>query len=175
MIPLLNRKIAAHFHAHRADDIFTAIRISKEFNLKYVIVHGTEGHLISDDLKEENTKVFSGPFLCDRSKPELSNLTPKNPGILSEKGILTSIITDHPVIPIQYLTICAALAVREGMDEMNALKAITINPAKICGIDHLVGSIDIEKDADLVVFKSNCLNLNSKPDMIFIEGKNVVK
>lgn len=173
LVPLLERKIPAHFHAHRADDIFTAIRIAKEFGIRYVIVHGTEGHLIAEDLHQEQASVLSGPFLCDRSKPELKNLTPKTPGVLSKAGVLTAIITDHPVIPLQYLPICAALAIREGMDSEEALKAITINPAKICGIDSRVGSLAPGKDADFTVFRGNPLALAAKPEMVFCNGKRV--
>ena len=170
----LKKEIPVHFHAHRADDIFTAIRIAQEFDLNYVIVHGTEGALIAEELKQEGTGVFSGPFLCDRSKPELRNLSPKTPGILSKKGILTAIITDHPVIPIQYLPLCAGLAVREGMDWLEALRAITINPAKLCGIDDRVGSLKVGKDADFSVFSDDPLTLCAKPDMVFVAGKQVL-
>lgn len=173
LIPLLEKKISAHFHAHRADDIFTAIRISKEFDIHYVIVHATEGHLICEELLGEKAKVFSGPFLSERSKPELANLTPESPGIMSRAGIQVSIITDHSVIPIQYLTLCAALAVREGMDYNQALRAITINPAIACGIDDKVGSIAVGKDADFSVFESDPLDFKSKPSMVFINGKLV--
>lgn len=174
LIPLLKREIPAHFHAHRSDDIFTAIRIAKEFNLDYVIIHCTEGHLIADELKRENTKVFSGPFLSDRSKPELVNLTPKTPGVLAKKGVKESIVTDHPVTPIQYLPVCASLAVREGMDAYEALKSITINAAEIAGIDNRVGSIEPMKDADILVFEHDALDFRSKPVEVFFEGKKVI-
>ncbi len=169
-LPVLSGKMQVHFHAHRADDIFTAIRIAKEFHLDYVIVHGTEAHMIAEDLKAEGVRVFSGPFLSDRSKPELKNLTPKSPGILMNSGIQTAIVTDHPVIPLQYLHMCAGLAVREGADYEQALKAITIEPARICGIDKRVGSIEAGKDADLVVFETDPLLLASKPSMVFVDG-----
>jgi len=171
LLPALRREIEVHFHAHRADDIYTAIRIAKEFNLDYVIVHCTEGHLITEGLKKEGVRILAGPFLCDRSKPELKNLTPSNPGILANQGIMTAIITDHPVIPLQYLPTCAALAVREGMKYEDALKAITINPAKICGISDRVGSIEVGKDADLVVFDTNPLEMTSKPKFVIAGGK----
>ncbi len=173
LIPALKGEIEVHFHAHRADDIDTAVRIAKEFHLNYVIIHGTEAHLNADRLKKEGTRVLAGPFLCDRSKPELRNLTPANPGILAGKGIPIAIITDHPVIPLQYLTTCAALAVREGMSAEDALMAITINPAKICGIDDKVGSIEVGKDADLVVFESNPLDMTAKPKLVIAGGKIV--
>ena len=173
LLPLLKREIPGHFHAHRADDIFTAIRISKEFDIDYVIIHCSEGHLIADELKKENTKVFSGPFLSDRSKPELKNLTPKTPGVLAKNGIKTSIVTDHPVIPIQYLPVCASLAVREGMDPLEALKAITINAAELAGVDDRLGSIEENKDADILIFDNDALDFKSKPVMIFIDGKRI--
>lgn len=170
LIPLLKREIPAHFHAHRADDIFTAIRIAKEFNLKYAIIHATEGHLISNKLKDENAAVFCGPFLCDRSKPELRNLTPETPGVLSKAKLSPSIVTDHPVIPQQYLSTCAALAVKEGMSELDALKAITVNPAIALGIDKQVGCIRKGSDADLVVYEGNPLDFKLKPYMVICNG-----
>jgi imidazolonepropionase-like amidohydrolase len=174
LLPLLKGQIAAHFHAHRADDIFTAIRLSKEFSLNYVIVHGTEGHLIVDQLRRESARILSGPFLCDRSKPELQNQSPACPGILTQSGVCTAIITDHPVIPLQYLPVCAALAVREGMKPEDAIRAITINPAKICGISHRVGSIALGKDADISVFAEDPLDLMAKPRMVFSSGQRIL-
>ena len=171
LIPVLKGELPVHFHAHRADDIYTAIRIAKEFNLKYVIVHGTEGNLIVQGIAKEKICVLCGPILSDRSKPELKNLSPETPGILSKNGILTAIITDHPVVPLQYLPTCAALAVREGMEYEEALKAITINPAKILNIDDRVGSIEQGKDADLVVFDCNPLDLTAKPKYVIVDGE----
>ncbi|MFR2562055.1 MAG: amidohydrolase family protein [Anaeromassilibacillus sp.] len=173
LLPALRREIQVHFHAHRADDIFTAVRIAQEFQLDYVVVHGTEAHLIAGGLVETGTRVLSGPFLCDRSKPELRNQTPATPGILSGAGVPTAIITDHPVIPIQYLPVCAGLAVREGMDYEEALRAITINPAKICGLDHRLGSLEVGKDADLVLFDQDPLTIAAKPKMVIAGGKLV--
>ncbi len=175
LLPALRREIQVHFHAHRADDIFTAIRLSEEFGLDYVIVHATEGHLIADELTEVGAKMLSGPFLSDRSKPELRNLSVKCPGILSQAGLKPAIITDHPVIPIQYLRMCAGLAVAEGMDREEALKAVTIYPAQLCRIDDRVGSIEAGKDADLVVFDQDPLALGVKPTMVMINGKIVKK
>ncbi len=171
LIPLLKREIQAHFHAHRADDIFTAIRIAKEFNLDYVIVHATEAHLVADEIENENARLLIGPILCDRSKPELVNLDTKSASILKKYNIDFSIVTDHPVIPIQYLNLSAALASREGLDKYEALKAITINAANILGISDRVGSIEAGKDADLVVFQSSALNIEETPDIVIINGK----
>lgn len=174
LLPLLRREIPAHIHCHRADDIFTAIRIAEEFQLDYVIVHGTEGHLITEELAEKKARVLSGPILCDRSKPELRNLTPACPGKLTEVGIQTALITDHPVIPIQYLPLCAGLAVREGMDPEMALRAITIEPARICGLDDRLGSLAVGKDADFSVFRQNPLTIAAKPEKVFVSGREIV-
>ena len=173
LLPVVRGELPVHIHAHRRDDIFTAIRIAEEFHLKYVLVHATEGYLVSDELAECGADVFSGPFLCDRSKPELINQTPAAPGIINAAGIRMAIVTDHPVIPIQYLPLCAGLAVREGMDYDSALKAITINPARILGIDDRVGSIMPGKDADFSVFDTDPLTLAAKPLAVLIDGKAV--
>lgn len=174
LLPALRREIQVHFHAHRADDIFTAIRLGKEFNLDYMIVHGTEGHLIAEELEEEHAKVLSGPFLSDRSKPELRNLTAQSPGLLSKAGLCPAIVTDHPVIPVQYLRLCAGLAVAEGMEREEALKAVTIYPARLCRIDDMVGSIEPGKDADLVLFNQDPLALGVKPKLVLVNGKPVI-
>lgn len=174
LLPLLQKKIQAHFHAHRADDIFTAIRISKEFNLDYVIVHATEGYLISEDLKKEESKIITGPLFCDRSKVEMKNLSNFNPVKLNKEGLDVAIATDHPVVPTEYLTFSAALAIKEGLDWLEALKSITINPAKICGLDDRVGSIEEGKDADIVLFDGDPFNLKATPKIIIINGKRVI-
>ena len=174
LLPLLKKQIQAHFHAHRADDIFTAIRIAKEFNLDYVIVHGTESALICDDLKEENTNLIIGPMLCDRCKVEMKNLDTKTPGLLSEERLEIAICTDHPVIPIEYLSFCAALAVKDGMSKIDALKAITINPAKICGLDDRIGSLEVGKDADIILFDEDPLNIKVKPKVVIVNGERKI-
>lgn len=173
LLPLLRREIQAHFHAHRADDIFTAIRIAKEFNLDYVIIHGTEGHLIADELVQDKVKLFSGPFLGDRCKPELHNQTPKCPGILAKAGLDVALVTDHPVIPIEYLSLCAAVAVKNGMDYEAALRAITINPARLTGLDKRIGSIKAGKDADFVIFNGDPLQLSTDVQFVSVNGKRV--
>lgn len=170
---LFEQNIPAHFHAHRADDIFTAVRIAKEFGLKYSIVHCTQGHLIAEDLACSGVTAMCGPLISDRSKPELRDSTPATPGVLSKAGIKIAIVTDHPVIPIQYLPLCAGLAVREGMDFYEALKSITINPAEILGISDSVGSIETGKDADMVLFNDDPLTVKSKPLMV-IAGGNII-
>ena len=173
LIPVLKRELKAHIHCHRSDDIFTAVRLAEEFELDYVLIHCTEGHLIADELKEIGAPVVNGPLMCTRTKPELLHASDKTPGILSKAGLQVAICTDYNVIPIWMLPITAGYAVREGMDYMEALKAITINPARICGIEDRVGSVKVGKDADLLVYSQDPLTLAAKPDMVFINGKQV--
>ncbi len=177
LVPLLKREIKAYFHCHRADDICTAIRISKEFNLDTVIVHGTEGHLIADILAEENVPVIAGPILCDRCKPEMKALKIENVQILYENNVKTALCTDHTVIPIQYLPTTAMLGVKGGMSLYNALKTITSTPAQICGISDRVGSITVGLDADLQIYKQgeNPLDILSEPHTVIIDGKIIKK
>lgn len=175
LVKVLNREIPIKAHAHRADDILTALRIAKEFNLDITIDHCTEGHRIVDFLLEENAKVIVGPLLSDRSKVELRNMTFKAPGILSKAGVKVAMATDHPVIPQQYLPVCAAIAVKEGMDEMEALKSITINAAEITGIADRVGSLEPGKDADVVVYDGHPLDIRTKTVWVFINGHAVKK
>jgi imidazolonepropionase-like amidohydrolase len=173
LLPVVDGKLDAHIHAHRADDIFTAIRICKEFDLKYIVVHCTEGHLIAKELAKDNVRAIVGPIICDRSKPELKNLELSNAKVLNDAGILFSLTTDHPVAPVQYLPYCAALAVKGGLDIYDALKAITINPAMILGIDNIVGSIEKGKHADLVLCDGNPLEILSSVEMIIVNGEVV--
>lgn len=171
LIPVLQRKTKAFFHAHRADDIFTAIRIAKEFDLDYTLVHCTEGYKIADELVSEKPAVITGPIICDRSKPELKEQTAKNTAMLS--ALNPAICTDHPVIPIQYLALSAAVARKNGLSDIDALKAITINAAIAAGISDRVGSIKAGKDADLVVTNGNPLDLSSDIEKVIINGKLV--
>lgn len=175
LLPLFSHKMKAFFHAHRADDIFTALRISKEFSLDPVIVHGTEGGKITAALAEQQVPVIAGPMLCDRSKPELRELRIDTPQKLQLAGVPLALCTDHPVIPIQYLPLTAAVAVRGGMDPMTALRAITIEPAKICGIDGRVGSLRVGKDADLVVFRDDPLAVTTTPAAVMINGNWILE
>ncbi len=174
LLPLLRREIPAHFHAHRADDIFTAIRIAKEFGLDYVILHGTEAHLVADILKDEGAQIVIGPSMTDRSKPELRNLDIRAAAILEEAGIPFSICTDHPETPVKYLMDCAGLAVRGGLDEQAALEAITIRSAEIAGIGDRVGSLVVGKDGDLVCYTGNPLDYRTKVQAVIVEG-NIVR
>lgn len=175
LLPLVRKEIKAHFHCHRADDIFTAIRIAKEFDLDYVLVHATEGHLISDILGEEKVSAVVGPVICDRSKPEMKRLSPENPAKLWRDGVKIALCTDHPVIPVQYLPASAAVAVKGGLPFEEAIKALTINAAEIAGISHKVGSIETGKDADMVLFDGNPLEILSDVKMVMIDGKIVIK
>jgi imidazolonepropionase-like amidohydrolase len=173
IVPALKRDLIVKIHAHRADDILTAIRIAKEFNLKITIDHCTEGYLIADILKENNMKVILGPMLTDRSKIELKNQALAAPGILANAGVPVAIMTDHPCVPVQHLLLCAAIAVREGMSEKAALEAITINAAIAGGIENRVGSLEIGKDADIVIFSGHPFDYKTKVDLTIINGKIV--
>ena len=157
MSKVLTNEIPLKVHAHRTDDMFTAIRIAKEFNLDLTLDHCTEGHLIADYIKDENINCIVGPAFTDRSKIELKNLTFDTPNELFKAGVKFAIMTDSPEVPLHYLPICAGLSVKAGLPEIEALKAITINAAEILGIDKRVGSIEIGKDADLVLFSDNPL------------------
>ncbi|TYP53310.1 amidohydrolase [Thermosediminibacter litoriperuensis] len=172
---VLEKKIPLRAHAHRADDIMTAVRIAREFDVDIAIEHCTEGHLIAGELAELGVAAVVGPSLTSRSKVELKDLSFKTPGILASRGVKVAIMTDHPVIPIQYLNICAALAVKEGMRTEDALAAITINAAEIIGIADRVGSIEEGKDADIVVWDGFPLEIMSKPELVMIEGQVVYK
>lgn len=175
LLPVLERDVKAHFHCHRADDICTAIRIAKEFNLDYVIVHGTEGYEIADILAEEQVPVIAGPTLCDRCKPEMQKLTIQNPALLHQAGVKVALCTDHPVIPIQYLSTTAALAVKGGMSREDAIYAITAGAAEILGVEERVGSIAVGMDADLQLYRGDPLDLLCDPWLVMIDGKICVQ
>ena len=170
----LNGGIPVRAHAHRADDIMTAIRLRDEFDLELVIEHCTDGHLIVDELKEAGVPVTVGPSLSNRAKVEMEHVTFRTPGILANAGIDVALITDHPCTPIQYLPLCAGIAVREGMKEYDAFKALTITPAKILKIDDRVGSLKAGKDADIVVWDHHPLEIMGRPNMVFVNGQQVV-
>ncbi|MCW6074617.1 amidohydrolase [Clostridium sporogenes] len=173
IIPVLKKEIPLKAHAHRSDDILTAIRIAKEFDLKLTIDHGTESYLVADYIKESGFPVISGPNMNFRGKVETQNRNYNTTKILQEKGILYAMITDHPVVPIEFLPMSAALAVKNGLKEEDALKAITINPAKILGIDDRVGTLEEGKEADICIYNGNPLNINSKNMYTIISG-NIV-
>lgn len=173
LMPLLDHKMKAFFHCHRADDICTAMRIAKEFSLDAVIIHGTEGHKIADIIAEEKIPVICGPVICDRCKPEMRGLELKNASVLHENGVKIAICTDHTVIPIQYLPLSAQAAVKGGLDFDEALKTLTIAPAEILGIDDTTGSISVGKDADIQLYRKgdNPLDLMSEPVLVMVSGE----
>ena len=174
LLPLLNKEIPAKVHAHRADDIMSAIRIAKEFDINITIEHATEGSLICDILKEKQLPLMVGPALCERCKIELRNSSFENYKILSDAGLDIAIITDHPVVPIEYLPLCASLAVKNGMDEDAALRAITINAANNCGIGSRVGSLRVGKDADIVLLDRHPVDFYAKVCGVWVNGNKAV-
>lgn len=171
LLKVLEGEIPLRAHAHRADDILTAIRIAKEFGLKLIIEHCTEGHKIIEELVKAKVSTVVGPSLTSRAKVEMGEKSFKTPGILSKAGIPVALMTDHPVIPVQYLVLGAALAVKEGMEAKEALKAITLVPAQILEIEERVGSIKKGKDADLVVWNDHPLDIRSNPEKVYINGE----
>lgn len=177
LLPLFDKEhpLKAHFHVHRADDIFTAIRLAKEFSLDYVLIHCTDGAVIADELAEDSPAVVMGPLFGDRGKPELHNHEITTPAVLHKNGIRFAICTDHPETPIQYLPLTAALAVRGGLDRETALRAITITAAEIIGVDGRLGSIAAGKDADFSLFDGDPLDLRVTPKLVFVNGKEAFR
>ena len=174
LIPVLKGKMPLKAHAHRADDLMTALRIAKEFGVRITLEHCTEGHLIVKELQAAGVPVAVGPTLTSASKLELVNKSWETPGILAAAGISVSIITDASVIPQEYLSMCAGLAVKAGMDPFEALRAITINPAKHLGVQNQIGSLEVGKDADIVLTEGDPLFTDSAVKMVFLNGKAVV-
>ena len=173
LIPVLKKEIPLKAHAHRADDIFTAIRIAKECDVRLTLEHVTDGSLIVDELAAEGYPVAVGPSFGHATKLELINKSFETPGLLAKAGCQVSIITDSPVIPQQYLALCAGLAVKSGMDEFDALKAITINPAKHIGVEDRVGSLEVGKDADVVITDGSPLVSSTNVVKVYINGKEI--
>lgn len=169
-IPVFEKKIPLKCHAHRTDDIMTAIRIAKEFDLEMTIDHCTEGHLIAEEIKASGFPAIVGPDLVSRSKIEVENMDFKTAGVLHHAGVLVSITTDHPVSLIQSLPMCAGLAAKSGLGMEEALKAITINAAKICRISEMTGSLEVGKDADITIYKGNPLEIFSQCMGTIIKG-----
>lgn len=169
--PLFEGKIPLKAHVHRADDIFTAIRIAKEFGLGLTLDHCTEGHLIAGEIAESGFPAIVGPALASRTKDEVSASDFKTGGILQKAGVTVALTTDHPVSRIQYLPLCAALEVKEGMDPFGALRAITIDAARICRVDQRVGSLAVGKDADVVIWDGDPLRLESSVKLTIVDGK----
>jgi imidazolonepropionase-like amidohydrolase len=170
---VLRREIPWRQHCHRADDIATALRIAEEFGYDLVIDHGTEAHLVADLLAARNIPVIIGPLFTSRSKVELLNRSLANPGRLAKAGVTIAITTDHPVVPIHFLVHQATLAVKEGLDRDTALAALTINPARIAGVDGRLGSIEPGKDADLVLWSGDPLDVFSRAQRALIGGREI--
>jgi imidazolonepropionase-like amidohydrolase len=170
---VLRREVPLRVHAHRADDIMTALRIAGEFDIDLIIEHCTEGHLIAKRLAQKNIPVVIGPVIANRAKVEMQGITLETANVLAENGVLFAIMTDHPVVPVQYLAASAALAVKGGLSEDHALKAITINAAKILGLEKQIGSIEQGKDADIVVLDRHPLDITSRVKQVFINGEKV--
>ncbi len=167
---VLRGKIPLLLHAHRADDILTALRIKDEFNIEVQIQHGTEAVLVAQELVRRNVPISLGPLLVNRAKVEMKEVAFKNAALLAERGVKFSFITDHPVIPIEHLRVCAALAVREGLDEEMALQAITSIPAQMMKVDHELGTIEEGKRADLVIFDGHPFDFRSRAVKVLVDG-----
>ena len=174
MIPVVKREIPLKCHAHRADDILTVIRIAKEYDIKVTLDHVTDARCIIPQIKESGFPCICGPALTHKSKFELANMSFETPNELYKAGILFSIITDSPVVPQQYLSLSAALAAKAGLPEYEAIKAITINPAKILGLDNRLGSIKEGKDADFVICTKNILDTTNEIKAVYVDGKKAV-
>jgi imidazolonepropionase-like amidohydrolase len=170
---VLRREIPWRQHCHRADDIATAIRISREFGYELIIDHGTEAHLLADLIAAESIPVIIGPLFTSRSKVELRNRSLANPGRLAAAGVTIAITTDHPVVPVNFLIHQASLAVKEGLDAQTALRAITINPARIIGVADRLGSLEPGKDADLVIWSGDPLDVNSRAERAYQDGLEI--
>lgn len=174
-IPVLKKEIPLKAHVHRVDDIYTAIRIAKEFDLRLTLDHCSEGHLIAQDLAAEGFPAIVGPDLTSRSKIEVQNMDFKTAGILNRAGVMTAITTDHPVSMIQYLPICAGLAVKAGLPLEEGYKSITIYPAIICGVDDRIGSLEPGKDADIAIFDGNPMEIFTRTLYTIIDGKVIYR
>ena len=174
LLPVLAREIPLKAHAHQANDIFTALRIAREFNLRLTLEHVTEGHLIVDELAgEKDVPMAVGPSLTFASKFELQNKSWSTPAVLTAAGCHVSIITDSSVIPQQYLPLCAGMAIKAGMDPFDALKAITLNPAEHIGVADRVGSLEVGKDADLVITNGSPFEVLTEVNAVFIDGARI--
>lgn len=174
LIKVLNREVPLRIHAHRADDIVTAVRLAEEFNLDYSIEHCTDGASIAEFLGQRKAKVCIGPTLGARTKIETAASSFGNAAVLAKAGCLVSLITDHPFVAIQYIAGVAALTAANGLGEEEALKAITINPAINCGVADRVGSLEKGKDADFVIWSGHPFSIRSKVEQVFIDGKKVL-
>lgn len=172
-LPVLDKQIPLKAHVHRTDDILTAIRIAKEFELNLILDHCTEGHIIADEIKESGCNAIVGPDLASRNKLEVQNADFKTAGVLTKAGVKVAIMTDHPVTLIQYLPLYAGLAAKKGLGMIEGLKAITINPAIICGVSDRVGSLEVGKDADIAIFTGNPMETATETVYTIVNGRIV--
>jgi imidazolonepropionase-like amidohydrolase len=173
LVRVLDGEVPWCQHCHRADDIATAIRLSEEFGYRLVVNHGTEGHLIADVLRDKGIPVIIGPLIVNRSKVEVRQRSLRNPGILARAGVEIALTTDHPVVPIDFLVHQATFAVKEGLDSDTALRSITVNPARILGLDDRVGSLKPGLDADIVLWSGDPLDVMSRAVRVFVNGQPV--
>ncbi len=173
LIPVLKGELVAHIHCHRSDDILTAIRIAKEFGIRYNIIHTTDGAACAGYIREAGVIPVVGPIMSGSSKPETAHKTYATAGILEKAGIQVALTTDHPVGPLELLPVSAALCVRDGLSMEGALRGITINAAKVACVDDRIGSIKVGKDADIVVFNGHPFEFLTKTRAVFIGGKRV--
>lgn len=173
VVKVLKRELPLRTHCHRADDMMTVIRVAKEFNIRVTIEHATEGHKIADELAKNDVAIIVGPSLTARSKVEVRDRTLATPGICAAAGVKVALMTDHPIIPVGYLPICAGLAVKNGMDEDEAMRAITLTPAEICGVAERVGSLVPGKEADIVIWDDHPFEYSTHVDYTIISGSVV--
>jgi imidazolonepropionase-like amidohydrolase len=172
---VLRREIPWRQHCHRADDIATAMRMAREFGYELVIDHGTEAYLLADQIAAAGIPVVIGPLFTSRSKVELRNRTMASPGLLAAAGVTIAITTDHPVVPIHFLIHQATLAVKEGLDPVTALRAVTINPARIIGCQDRIGSLTVGKDADVVIWSGDPLDVMSRAERAYLRGREIYR
>jgi imidazolonepropionase-like amidohydrolase len=170
---VLDGELAWDQHTHRADDIVTAIRLAEEFGYRLVVNHGTEGHLIADVLAEHDIPVIFGPLFTTRSKVELRHRSLRGAGIMARAGVRLAITTDHPVVPINFLVHQATLCVKEGLDPETALRALTVNPAAMLGLEDRVGALKPGLDADVVIWSGDPLDVMNRAMRVFVKGRPV--
>ncbi|GAB3493736.1 amidohydrolase [Amycolatopsis cihanbeyliensis] len=175
LVRVLDGELAWDQHTHRADDIVTAIRLAEEFGYRLVVNHGTEGHLIADLLAERDVPVILGPLFTSRVKVEVRNRSLRSAGILARAGVRLAITTDHPVIPINFLVYQAALAVKDGLDADTALRALTVNPAAILGLDDRIGALKPGLDADIAIWSGDPLDVMNRAMRVLVGGREVYR
>ena len=175
LVRVLRREIPWRQHCHRADDIATAMRMAREFGYDLVIDHGTEAYLLADQIAAASIPVIIGPLFTSRSKVELRNRSLANPGRLAAAGVTIAITTDHPVVPIHFLIHQVTLAVKEGLDPVTALRAVTIHPARIIGCADRIGSLSVGKDADLVIWSGDPLDVMSRAERAYVDGREIYR